>query len=181
MGKVNPVIWTVERAVNHVLRICKRKTGKDFFADISLAASLRIFEKPHVGSGGHQHASFPTHDAVRHDDVIRKDGAPIGKSIAVGILEQHNAAYRSGVQRIAGVLCHINAPILVPIHCHRTVDRGLGGKGLYAKAFVNGDCPKSVVGTVGRTVRPARPHKESEHHDGNCQHRKRAKQPSMSA
>src|SRR5438045_5896603 len=113
MGNVNPVIWTVERAVNHVLRICKRKTGKDFFADISLAASLRIFEKPHVGSGGHQHAPFPTHDAVRHDDVIRKDGASIGKSIAVGILEQHNAAYRSSVQWIAGVLCHINAPILV--------------------------------------------------------------------
>ena len=169
MRKVDPIIRAVDRTVDHVLRIRKREAGKDLFADVSFAAPRRIFEKPHVGSGGHQHTSLPAHHAIRHDNVVRKHSAAIRYSIAVCVFKQHNAAYRSGIHWIASIFGHVQASVLVPIHGHGTVDHRLGGKKFNAKALVNVDHSESIARAVGRHELPARPHKETEYKDDNCQ------------
>src|SRR2546423_9932447 len=111
---------------------------------------------------------------------FRKDRAAIRKSITVGVLEQNDASYRPCVEWISRIFCHINAPIFVPIHCNGTVDQGLCRKRLHAKTFLNADRLESLLETVGRTGRPARPHQQADQHDGDRYKRKR-ESPNTSA
>ena len=93
--------------------------------------------EPNVRSGCDQNASLPAHHSVGHDDVIREHGAPVGYSIAVRVLKQHDSPYRSRIQGIPGIFGHINPPVLVPVHRHGAFDHRLGDKELNVEALVN--------------------------------------------
>ena len=164
-----------------MLRICERETRQHFFADVSLAASRCILEKPHVGSCGHKDATLPAHHAIWHDDLISKDRATIGNSIAVRILKEHDAAYRPGIERITGILGDVDAPIFVPIHRDGALDQRLRGKGLNTKALVNSNRPESFSLAIGGTSLGAKSHKKTADHHANYQQRKGTDKPDASA
>src|SRR5213080_5426165 len=102
VGQVDPIVGTVDRTVDHVLRVSKGEAGENLLAHIGLTVSLGVFEKPDVRSCCDQNASPPAHHSVGHDDVIREHGAPVGYSIAVRVLKQNDSPYRS---RIQGIPC----------------------------------------------------------------------------
>src|SRR5439155_11362718 len=156
--EVNPVVRAVERTIDHVLRIRKREASKDFFADVSLATSGCVLEKPHVGSCGYKDTALPAHDAIGHDDLISKHRATIGNSIAIRVLEQRDAPYGPGVQWIACILGDVDAPVFVPIHRDWAADQRLRGKLLNTKPFMNSNCPESLSLAVGRAGLAAKSH-----------------------
>ena len=179
--EVDPVVWAVERTIDHVLWICKREACEDFFSDVSLATTGCVLEKPHVGSCGYEDTALPAHDAVRHDDLISKHRATIGNSIAVRVLEQRDAPYGPGVQGIACILGDVDAPIFVPIHRDWAADQRLRGKRLNTKPLINSNCPESFSLAVGRTRLAAKSPKKTAHEDANYQQRNSTDKPSASA
>src|SRR6266571_3066594 len=116
VSEVDPIVGTVDRTVDHVLRIRKGEAGEDLLAHISLTVSLGVFEKPDVRSRCDQNASPPAHHSVGHDDMIREHRASVGYPIAVSVFKQNDSPYRSRIQGIARVFGDINSPVLVPVH-----------------------------------------------------------------
>src|SRR5215470_14853032 len=179
--EVDPVVRAVERTIDHVLRIRKREARKDLFADVSLATSGCVLEKPYVRSCGYKDTALPAHDAIGHDDLISKHRATIGNSIAVRVFEQRDAPYGPGVQWIARILGDVDASVFVPIHCDWAADQRLRGKTLNTKLLVNSNCPESFSLAVRRTSLAAKSHKKTTNYDANYQQRKRTEKPNASA
>ena len=154
--EINPIVRAPDGRIDHVLRIGEREAGEDFFTYVGVAASRRILEKPNVGSGRNHDASVPTHHRIRHHEVIGKHRAAIGYAITVCVLEEDDAACRSRVERITGILGNIDAPVFVPVHGHWTLNYRFGDKKLDVKSLVNVDGIQCFLRPVGGTWSPPR-------------------------
>src|SRR5213080_402746 len=122
VGQVDPIVGTVDRTVDHVLRVSKGEAGENLLAHISLAVSLGVFEKPDVRSCCDQNASLPAHHSVGHDDMVGEHRTSVRYPITVSVFKQNDSPYRSRIQGIPGIFGHINPTVLVPVHRHRAFD-----------------------------------------------------------
>src|SRR5262245_34980206 len=135
MRKVDPVVETIDRVVDRVLRIGEGEAGEHHLPNVGFAVAVGVFEVQDVRRVGYQHALFPAHDAGGHGQLVRKDGTPAGPAVTVRILEQDNAAdFAFHVQRVAGIFNHVDPTVFVELHRNRASDVRLGDVGFDPEA-----------------------------------------------
>src|SRR5438094_4067811 len=67
VGQVDPIVGTVDRPVDHVLRVSKGEAGENLLAHIGLTVSLAVFAKPDAHSSCHPTAPPSPHHYPRQD------------------------------------------------------------------------------------------------------------------
>ena len=171
VGQVDPVVQTVNRAVNRVLRIGKGETREYHSPDLGRAVAVRIFEVENVRRIGDQHALFPSHHASGHGQLVGEDGSPVGPAVPVRIFEQDDAADLAfDVQRITRVLNNVDPSVFVELHRDRTADVRLGDIRFDAKTGLDFERLQSLFGTVRRTSVCAASEREEHGEQGQAAH-----------
>ena len=125
--EVDPVVGAEDRRVHGVLRVREREPGQHHVPHVRPAVVVGVFEVEQVGRGRHEDALLPAHDAGRQHEAVGEDTAAVVASVAVGVVEQPDAAGRAGVERIAGHLDDEHAAVLVDVDGHGARHVGLGG------------------------------------------------------
>src|SRR5262249_4291717 len=147
--EIDPVIETVDWVVDRVLRIGDGESGQYYSPSVRLAVAVGIFQVDDIGRIGDQHPFFPAHHAGRHGQLVCEDRAPVGPAVTVSILEQDDSADLAfDIQRVSGILDHIDSTVFIELHRDRAADVRLGDVGVDAEPRLDSERFQRVLRTV---------------------------------
>ena len=157
VGHINPVVDSQPRVGDARLRIHFRKSGVEHLAHVGFAVAIGVFEEQDVGGAGDDQPALPRHNAADFENVIREDRPLVGLTVAVGVLEQHDARTRRlalrRIVRIVQHLAHVDLAVFVEHHFDGIENQRLAGEQLDVKIAVDMHALQRVFGRQRWRVR----------------------------
>ncbi len=128
--EVEAAVGAPDERVDGVVVVFRAEAREEDAPEVGLAVAVGVLEEEEVGLAGHVRAAVAQFDPGGDEKVVRKDGALVGATIAVRVLEDDD--------RVGGALPGFelgeglgagdpDAPAVVEDHLHGIRDHGLGG------------------------------------------------------
>lgn len=180
VGQIDPVVQTVNRAVEVVLRIGEGETRDDRALHVGASVSVPILQVEYVRSVRNEHAVLPGCDPRRKRETIGEDRTLVGSSVPVAVAQQSDDAGSAHVEGIAVHLHDVDVPRRVDRHVDRIGHHRLGRKELDPEPVFELERREGTLRGIRRTVSRTAGTDEPQHQEGSP-HRGRDPAPDQTA